>query len=41
MSVKGKFIECVYKLEFFAVTPAFFFFSKDNKLDYEIKIFET
>ena len=40
VSVKGKFISCVYKLEFYAVTPAFIFFSKDNKLDFEIKLFE-
>ena len=40
-SFKTKLIENVYKLEFYAVTRKFLLFSKDNKIDFEVKVLRT
>ena len=40
-SFKCKLIENVYKLEFYAVTRKMLFFSKDNKIEFEVKVLRT
>ena len=39
-SFKSKLIECVYKIEFYAVSRFLLFFTKNHKIDIKIKVFK-